>query len=75
MGSGGACATAGWASSAETRLGKPTVAPGSRRPTEPYSREADMKTWQIALLGLASLAVAGCQTDPNNALLERELFQ
>ncbi len=34
-----------------------------------------MKTWQIALLGLASLAVAGCQTDPNNALLERELFQ
>jgi hypothetical protein len=34
-----------------------------------------MKTWLIALVGLASLAAAGCQTDPNIALLEQELRQ
>ncbi len=31
-----------------------------------------MKTWQIAVVGLVGLAVAGCQTDPNIALLEQE---
>jgi hypothetical protein len=32
-----------------------------------------MKSWQFAVVGLACLAVAGCQTDPNIVLLEREL--
>ncbi len=32
-----------------------------------------MKSWQLAVVGLACLALAGCQTDPNIALLEREL--
>ena len=32
-----------------------------------------MKSWQLAAVGLACLALAGCQTDPNIALLEREL--
>ncbi len=32
-----------------------------------------MKTWQIVLLGLAAASIAGCKTDPNQALLERDL--
>ena len=32
-----------------------------------------MKTWQIVLVALAALATAGCQADPNIALLERDL--
>ena len=32
-----------------------------------------MKTWQIVVVGLVSLAVAGCQTDPNIVLLEQDL--
>ena len=31
-----------------------------------------MKTWQIVVVGLLSLALAGCQTDPNIALLEQD---
>ena len=30
-----------------------------------------MKTWQFVLVGLAALAIAGCQADPNIALLEQ----
>lgn len=32
-----------------------------------------MNSWQLAVVALALLAVAGCRTDPNIALLEREL--
>ena len=32
-----------------------------------------MKTWQIVLLGLAAASIAGCKTDPNQVLLERDL--
>ncbi len=32
-----------------------------------------MKVWPCALSGLACLALAGCRSDPNTALLEREL--
>ena len=32
-----------------------------------------MKTWQIVLVGLAAASIAGCQADPNIALLERDL--
>ena len=32
-----------------------------------------MKSWQLAVVGLACLAVTGCRTDPNIAILEREL--
>ncbi len=32
-----------------------------------------MKLWQFALAPLACLAVAGCRTNPNITLLEREL--
>ena len=34
-----------------------------------------MRTWQVALLGGALLAVAGCRTDPAIPLLERQLRQ
>ena len=30
-----------------------------------------MKTWQFVLVGLAALAIAGCQADPNVAMLEQ----
>ena len=42
---------------------------------EPPAHEVNMKTCQIALLGLVGLAVAGCQTDPNTVLLEQENFK
>jgi hypothetical protein len=32
-----------------------------------------MKSWQLAVVGLFCLVAAGCRTDPNIALLEREL--
>ncbi len=32
-----------------------------------------MKSWQLSVVGLACLVAAGCRTDPNIVLLEREL--
>lgn len=32
-----------------------------------------MKSWQLSVVGLACLVAAGCRTDPNMVLLEREL--
>jgi hypothetical protein len=34
-----------------------------------------MKSWQLAVLGLAPLLVAGCRTDPAIPVLERELYR
>ena len=34
-----------------------------------------MKSWQIAVLGLAPLLIAGCRSDPAIPLLERELYR
>jgi hypothetical protein len=34
-----------------------------------------MKSWQLAVLGLTLLTIAGCRTDPNIPLLERELYR
>ncbi len=34
-----------------------------------------MKSWQLAVLGLAPLFIAGCRTDPAIPILERELYR
>jgi hypothetical protein len=34
-----------------------------------------MKSWQLAVLGLAPLLIAGCRSDPAIPLLERELYR
>ncbi len=34
-----------------------------------------MKSWQLAVLGLALLLIAGCRSDPNVAILERDNYR
>jgi hypothetical protein len=42
------------------------------RKKENFPREVTMKTWPIAVIGLACLIFSGCRTDPAIQLLERD---
>ena len=49
--------------------------PGRKTPAVIMQGSDTMKSWQLAVLGLAPLLIAGCRTDPAIPILERELYR